>query len=66
MKWAAGRGSSPPDTREILRDLSELTRAEVDACADEEESEVAYAGLVEYLRVATLIAREALQAQKLL
>ncbi len=46
--------------------MSELSRVDADACADEEESEVAYAELVEYLRVATLIIREELQAQKLL
>ncbi len=45
---------------DIIRDLLEITRAEVDADADEEGNEAAYAELVEYLRVAAQLAYEEL------
>ncbi len=45
---------------DIIRDMLEITRAEVDADADEEGSEAAYVELVEYLRVAAQLAYEEL------
>ena len=45
---------------DIIRDLLEITRAEVDADAGDEGNEVAYAELVEYLRVAAQLAYEEL------
>lgn len=52
----------PHDTWEILRDMAEMTRIDIGACADDDGNEAAYAELVEYLRVGTLIVREELQA----
>nr|MBS0022391.1 UPF0149 family protein [Gammaproteobacteria bacterium] len=52
----------PQDSWEILRDMSEMTRIDVASCADADANEAAYAELVEYLRVATLILREEFQA----
>ncbi len=40
-----------PDVQEIVRDFTELTRAEFGTDNDEEEEENAYAELVEYVRV---------------
>lgn len=54
----------PGDSWEILRDMGEITRIDVATCADEEGNEAAYAELVEYLRVGTLIIREELQTLK--
>ena len=45
---------------DIIRDMLELTRAEVGEDADEESNEAAYAELVEYLRVAAQLAYEEL------
>ena len=45
---------------DIIRDMLEITRAEVDADADDEGTEAAYAELVEYLRVAAQLAYEEL------
>ena len=44
---------------DVIRDMLEITRAEV-GDADEEENESAYAELVEYIRVATQLAYEEL------
>jgi uncharacterized protein YgfB (UPF0149 family) len=52
----------PQDSREILQDMAEMIRIDVATCDDEEGNETAYAELVEYLRVGTLIVREDLQA----
>ncbi|HLJ38508.1 MAG TPA: UPF0149 family protein [Steroidobacteraceae bacterium] len=41
----------PGDVGEVVRDLSEITRAGVDADQDEESNEGAYAELVEFVRV---------------
>jgi uncharacterized protein YgfB (UPF0149 family) len=41
----------PGDVGEIVRDLTEITRAGVDADQDEESNEGAYAELVEFVRV---------------
>jgi uncharacterized protein YgfB (UPF0149 family) len=41
----------PGDAGEVVRDLSEITRASVDPGENEEESEGAYAELVEFVRV---------------
>lgn len=61
---AAGIASQPlsQDSREILRDMSEITRIDVAHCTDADANEAAYAELVEYLRVGTLILREDFQA----
>ena len=45
---------------DIIRDMLEITRAEVDPDTDDEANEVAYAELVEYLRVAAQLAYEEL------
>ncbi len=45
---------------DIIRDMLEITRAEVDTDADEESNEAAYVELVEYLRVAAQLAYEEL------
>ena len=45
---------------DIVRDLLQVTRAEVDADADQETNEAAYAELVEYLRVAAQLVYEEL------
>ena len=45
---------------DIIRDMLEITRAEVDAESDDETNEAAYAELVEYLRVAAQLAYEEL------
>ncbi len=45
---------------DIIRDMLEITRAEVDADLDDEGNEAAYAELVEYLRVAAQLAYEEL------
>lgn len=44
----------------IIRDMLQITRAEVDDATDEETNEVAYAELVEYLRVAAQLTYEEL------
>jgi uncharacterized protein len=41
----------PGDAGEIVRDLSEISRAGVDATQEEESNEAAYAELVEFVRV---------------
>lgn len=45
---------------DIIRDMLEITRAEVDEETDDESNEAAYAELVEYLRVAAQLAYEEL------
>jgi yecA family protein len=45
---------------DIIRDMLQITRAEVDDDTDEETNEAAYAELVEYLRVAAQLAYEEL------
>jgi len=45
---------------DIIRDMLQITRAEVDSATDEETNEAAYAELVEYLRVAAQLAYEEL------
>jgi len=45
---------------DIIRDLLQVTRAEVDSASDPESNEAAYAELVEYLRVAAQLAYEEL------
>ncbi len=45
---------------DIIRDMLEITRAEVDSDDDDEGNEAAYAELVEYLRVAAQLAYEEL------
>lgn len=49
-------GSASRDVREALRDLSAITQIEMDAAGGEED-EVAYAELVEYVKVAVLLLR---------
>jgi uncharacterized protein YgfB (UPF0149 family) len=56
----AGNGSSlPPQAREIVTDFAEITRLDEKA-ADNEVNEVAYAELMEYVRVAVMLLREEL------
>jgi hypothetical protein len=45
---------------DIIRDMLQITRAEVDGATDEETNEAAYAELVEYLRVAAQLTYEEL------
>jgi hypothetical protein len=45
---------------DIIRDLLEISRAAVDAAADEETNEAAYTELLEYLRVAAQLVYEEL------
>jgi len=45
---------------DIIRDILQITRAEVDGATDAETNEAAYAELVEYLRVAAQLAYEEL------
>jgi len=45
---------------DIIRDMLQITRAEIDGTADEETNEAAYAELVEYLRVAAQLTYEEL------
>ena len=45
---------------DIIRDMLQITRAEVDGMADEETNEAAYTELVEYLRVAAQLTYEEL------
>jgi yecA family protein len=45
---------------DIIRDMLQITRAEVDGSTDEETNEAAYAELVEYLRVAAQLTYEEL------
>jgi len=45
---------------DIIRDVLQITRAEVDDATDEETNEAAYAELVEYLRVAAQLTYEEL------
>ncbi len=49
---------------DIIKDLLQITRAAVDESESEESSEQAYADIVEYLRVATQLVFEELDAQK--
>lgn len=50
---------------DIIRDMLEITRAEVDEETDDESNEAAYAELVEYLRVAAQLAYEELSDLRL-
>jgi len=45
---------------DIIRDMLQITRAEIDDATDEETNEAAYAELVEYLRVAAQLTYEEL------
>ncbi|MGI9233259.1 MAG: UPF0149 family protein [Woeseiaceae bacterium] len=45
---------------DIIRDMLQITRAEVDDATDDESNEVAYAELLEYLRVAAQLTYEEL------
>ena len=45
---------------DIIRDMLQITRAEIDEESDEEDNEAAYAELVEYIRVAAQLAYEEL------
>jgi len=50
----------PEDVVEIIKDLSEIAKAEVDDDIDEQD-ELAYVELVEYIKVSVLLTREELQ-----
>jgi Uncharacterized protein conserved in bacteria len=47
----------PREANEVINDLTEIARIDTDTEADE-DSEIAYTELVEYLRAATLLVRE--------
>ena len=47
----------PREANEVVNDLTEIARIDTDAESDE-DSEIAYTELVEYLRAATLLVRE--------
>ncbi len=47
----------PREANEVISDLTEIARVDADAETDE-DSEIAYTELVEYLRAATLLVRE--------
>lgn len=53
----------PPDVREVAGDLTEISRVSADEDA-EEEDEVAYAELVEYLRAGVTLVYETLEAER--
>ena len=50
----------PPDAREALEDIGELTRLDTSGVGETEDEEQAYAELVEFVRVATLLIRDEL------
>jgi yecA family protein len=56
--------SLPGDTAEVLRDLSEIARANDAEVAGSDEEEQAYAELVEYLRAAVQMLHEEFAAQR--
>ena len=65
----AGAGGGPLETlsdeaAEALNDLQEIARADVAEGADEEEEESAFAEIVEYVRVATLMLFEDLRGPR--
>lgn len=56
--------SLPGESAEVLRDLSEIARADDAAVAESDAEEQAYAELVEYLRAAVQLLHEELAAQR--
>lgn len=54
--------SLPGDVAEIIRDLSEITRAGIDEGGDEEECEKDYVEIVEFVRVSAQLVHEELQS----
>jgi uncharacterized protein YgfB (UPF0149 family) len=52
----------PGEVGEVIRDFDEITRVGVDGSADEEQSESAYAELVEFVRVGVQIVFEELES----
>lgn len=54
----------PEDSREIVNDMINIAQVEVDAGDANEEDEVAYAEVAEYLRVGVLLIHEELSAPK--
>ena len=67
--FLAGIGSSGDDTlktlsedaNEALKDLQQISTADVSDTAESEEDEVAFAEIVEYIRIVTLMIREDLR-----
>ena len=67
--FLAGLGSSGDDTlkamsdeaNDALKDLQQISTADVADTAESEEEEIAFAEIVEYIRVATLMIREDLR-----
>ncbi|RMG30599.1 MAG: YecA family protein [Gammaproteobacteria bacterium] len=49
------------EAREFVHDLTELVRAEIERGTDNEENEQAFAEILEYLRMGTLLLHETLQ-----
>lgn len=60
---AGGRDPAqlPEDAAEVLRDIGQFAQASFDLGDDDEEDELAYSELVEYLRVGVLLLHETLQ-----
>lgn len=54
--------SLPGDIAEIIRDLSEISRAGADDDGDEDESEKSYLEIVEFVRVSAQLVHEELQS----
>ena len=48
----------PTDTNEFLQDLIEITRTNFEGITASEQEEGAYAEIVEYVRIGTLLIRE--------
>jgi hypothetical protein len=54
----------PGDVAEIIQDISEISRADVDGGAQGEDEENALSELVEYVRMSVLLVNEELQPMK--
>lgn len=61
---AADPGQLPGDAGEVVRDISEITRAGVDASEAAEENEAAFSELVEFVRVGVQLVYEELDARR--
>jgi uncharacterized protein len=60
----AGDGGVPEAVHEVVRDFGEISRASIDAEEPDESNETSYAEIVEYLRAATQLAYEELEAHR--
>jgi len=67
--YGLGSGGTDParlsaDAGEVVRDLSEITRADVDAADGAEENEAAFAELVEFVRVGVQLVFEEARSRR--